>query len=164
MRRVLRAMMCLTCALAATTLLGACGSATSAPVTGVAIPADRRLTPQQAHPQAPVAPATLSRIADVRPALTRIGYVNLAALAALDAPLAGAQIARLVLDEGASEPGVTAGRGTVTQVGDATVIEEDGRRVVDGGRRGAAPPTRLHRSHHQPHLEGDPERDAVVSG
>ncbi len=134
MRRVPRLLLCAPAAVAAIIILTACGGATSSPVTGVATPVARQLTPAQAHPAAAVAPATLSRIADVAPARSRIGYVNLAALAGLDAPLPAREIARLVVGDAA--PDVGTGRGTATRIGPATVIDGHGPRVVEGGDAG----------------------------
>lgn len=130
MRRVPRLLLCASAAATALTL-AACGAATAPPVTGVATPAARQLTPAQAHPAAAVAPATLSRIADVAAARSRIGFVNLAALARLDAPLPASEIARLVVGDAART--ASAGRATVTRIGPATVIDGHGPRVVTGG-------------------------------
>jgi hypothetical protein len=120
---------------AALLALSACGDDSRPRATVAVRPLDQKLTPAQADPAAPLAPATLATIAGVADAEAGFGFVDVAGLASLTAPLDATGISRAVLGRAAAQLASSAPADTVkavTQVGPATVLD-GAARVIRGG-------------------------------
>lgn len=120
-------------ALAGLTAAG-CGGGSSDDGDAVAVARAPKLTGSKAQAPAPAATAALSRVPVTKPAQTRIGYVNLERIGALDlGRLDRRAVEATVLGRGARH--VTTGAVSAVQVGAATVLR--GRALPTGTPTGA---------------------------